>query len=95
MRSSFSSSSLEAAIYRSGESLSAVHSFQAPSIDSTQGLSGIGLLMQQVRKCFDNFEAVITYFECRTMEQDPQFLLKALYLEGLVIEMASVVLGIL
>ena len=52
-------------------------------------------MMQQVRKCFDNFEPVITYFECRTMEQDPQFLLKALYLEGLVIEMASVVLGIL
>jgi hypothetical protein len=48
MRSSFNSSSRESALYRSGESLHAAHVYSAPSIDSTQGLSGIGLLMQQV-----------------------------------------------
>ncbi len=42
------SSSMESALYRSGESLHAAHAYTAPSINSTQGLSGIGLLMQQV-----------------------------------------------
>ena len=39
---------MDGALYRSGESLHAAHTYSAPSIDSTQGLSGIGLLMQQV-----------------------------------------------